>query len=155
MIMGFFDGAKRALRGVASRMLDVDESSGSLRQMGAIEDFLGKFEFDTKNISEISELMRVLQKKHLVDSICVASSNGSLVASSNGEDFTEALTGTALFNYVQSELPKSSVLFVKANGWYMVFPFKKKVFIVKAMDYLTPIELEVLAKEVEDFLGKK
>lgn len=146
--------ARKALRGFAERVLDVDEDAGPLAQMELLEDYLGKFEFDT-NVKEMSELMVVLKKKHLVDSICVASSNGSLIASTNGEDLTEALTGTALFNYVQAELPKSTALLVRHNGWYMVFPYKKKIFIIKALDSLSTPELKALADEVDLFLAKK
>lgn len=152
---GLIERASNALRNIAQRVLDVDDGSYSMAQVEMLEDFLGRFEFDTSNVRELADLLKVLQKKHLVDSICVASSNGQLIASTNGESFSEALTGTAMFNYVQSELPKSSVLLVRANGWYMVFPFKKKIFIIKAMDYLSAVELTVIAKEVEEFLAKK
>ncbi len=77
------------------------------------------------------------------------------MASTNGEDLTQALTGTALLNYVQSEIPKSTALFVKSNSWYMVFPHKKKIFIIKALDSLSTPELKAIADDVEAFLAKK
>ncbi len=153
--VSLIEKAQKALKNLAQKVLDVDDDNYPLQQMGALEDYLGKFEFNTKNIDEVSDLMKILQKKHFVDSICVASSNGGLLASTNGEDLTQALTGTALLNYVQSEIPKSTALFVKSNSWYMVFPHKKKIFIIKALDSLSTPELKAIADDVEAFLAKK
>ena len=153
--MKFFSKAKSVLLGFAQKVLDVEQENASYYPKNTFDEYLSRFDFDTSKVGEVPELLRLLQKKHLVDSICVASSNGSLVASSNGDDFTQALTGTALFNYVQSELPKSEALLVKSNGWYMVFPFRKKIFIIRAFDSLSTLEMKAIANEIEGFLSKK
>ncbi|MBI4044090.1 MAG: hypothetical protein HY392_00085 [Candidatus Diapherotrites archaeon] len=153
--MGFFSKARRALKGIAEKVLYVDDTSPPLAQINALEDYLGRYEFDLREFAELSEFMGALKKKHMVDSICVASSNGSLIASTNGEDLVQALTGTALFNYVQSELPKSEALLVKSNGWYMVLPFRNKIFIIKSLDALSTPEMKAIARDLEDFVAKK
>ena len=59
-----------------------------------------------------------------------------------------------MFNYVNSEIPKSEAVLVKSNEWYMLMPYKNKVFIVRAPASLSTVEFGALAKEVEDKLSK-
>ncbi len=142
---------RNALKKFAVKILDVDDTSLPKNHLALLNDFKKKFEFNStpKNINEFLDLLR---KKHLVDSISVASTDGSLISSSNGHGLTESLTGSALFNYLKSELPKSEVMLIKEKNWFMVFHWSQKLFIVRSPSNLSPIELQVLAKEVEEFI---
>jgi len=116
-----------------------------------LNDFKKKFYFN-ETPNNMDEFLELLKKKHLVDSISIASTDGSLIYSSNGHGLTESLTGSALFNYLKSELPKSEVMLVKEKDWFMIFYWKQKLFIVRSPSNLSLIELQVLAKEIEEFL---
>jgi hypothetical protein len=152
--MDFFSKARLALKDFSEKLLDIDNTRVPIDQMNALYDYLTKYKHSTET-EDIKELMIFLRKKHLVDSICVAETNGSIIASSNGDSLNEAVTGAALYNYVNSEVPKSEAILIKSGSWYMLFPYKKKVFIVKAGADLSPIELKAMAKEVENFLEKR
>ena len=96
---------------------------------------------------------RVGHGKHIVDSISISQTNGSLLASSTGNGASEVITASALFNYVQSEIPKSEVVLIKASpSWNMLFKYNSKIFIIKAPMHLTTIELRAISNEVEEFL---
>jgi hypothetical protein len=142
---------RNMLKKLAVKVLDVDDTSMPKNHLDLLTDFKKKFYFN-ETPGNMDEFLNLLKKKHLVDSISIASTDGSLISSSNGHGLTESLTGSALFNYLKSELPKSEVLLVKEKDWFMIFYWKQKLFIVRSPSNLSPIELQVLAKEIEEFL---
>ncbi|MDO8624899.1 MAG: hypothetical protein Q7R47_02360, partial [Candidatus Diapherotrites archaeon] len=120
----------------------------------ALNDLLSKQSFNTIP-SDLRELVSELRKKHVVDSISISQPNGSLLASSDQNGASEVITASALFNYVQSEVPKSEVVLIKGqNVWNMLFKFNGKIFTVKAPMHLTTVELRRISDEVEAFLEK-
>lgn len=147
-------GLKKFFKAMASVVLDIDDTSVPQEQVKMISDLFANygFSFNSKNLRD---LMKTLKRKHLVDLIIVAKTDGSIIASSEGNGLHEAITGTALFNYVSSELPKSKTLLVKQeNSWFMVLHFNEKIFIIKAAASLSTIELHALAKEMELLMKK-
>ncbi len=151
--MSFIEKARIALKNFAEKVLDIDNTSIPKNQMDALNDYMLRFNFNT-NTSDLNKLVGILRKKHLVDSICVSNSNGSLIVSSNGTDLNQALTGTALFNYIQSEIPNSKAVLIKSDAWYMILPHNKRVYIVKAASDLSPVELRAIANDVEEFFKR-
>ncbi|MBU2100270.1 hypothetical protein KKG83_02690 [Candidatus Micrarchaeota archaeon] len=138
----------------ANKMLGLDNTEIPRTQLNAISEILSKYNFNT-NTTDLKKLLKVLKKKHLVDLICIATKSGSVVASTaNGNGLKEAIIGTAMFNYIKSEIPKSETVLIKSDDWYMLMPYKNKVFIVRAPASLSTIEFHALAKEVEDKLSK-
>jgi len=135
---------------IAEKLLGIDNTAIPKQQLKAINEILSRFKFDT-NTKDKKKLMEVLKKKHLVDSILVAQRNGSIVMDSNGNSIKEAICGTALFNYIQSEMPKSETVLIKGEkDWFMLFPQRENVFIVRAPSSMSCIELKALAKEIEE-----
>jgi len=149
-----FKGARKFLKRVAERLLDIDDTSVPASHLRMFEDYLGKFEFDTST-ADVKQFLNVLKRKHLVDDIVVASLNGSAIASTNGNSVASAVSGAALYNYVRSELPKSETVMIRSpstNSWHMLFPCNRKLYIVKASSDLSIIELKALANEIDKFL---
>lgn len=140
------------LRKVTRKVLDVENDSPPHDQMDLLNNFLARHKWEL-NTSSLQDLIQGMKKKHLVDSICICSPNGSIVISTDENDFSEALIGSALFNYIKNELPESETVLIKdKDNWFMVFPYNAKVYIIRAGADLTTIELRALAKEVESFL---
>lgn len=152
--MGLRKRLSSAFRGIANTILDLDTTSVPQEQMNALNDILARHRFNT-NAKTLEELVNILKKKHLVDEISVTQKNGSLLVSSAGNGVSQAITASALFNYIQSELPKSETILIKNHSWNMLFSFGGKIYIVKAPASLTTIELKAISKEVEAFLEKK
>jgi hypothetical protein len=144
-----------AFRAFAAKLLDLDDTEVPREQLALLSDFLAKYRFDT-NVSGLKELVAVLKKKHMVDEIIIAQNNGGLLASTEGDGITAAVSSTALFYYVQSEIPESQYVLIKSgNDWNMIFHYGKKIFVIKAPASLSTLELRAIAREVEDFLAKK
>ncbi len=139
------------LKKIASVIFDIDDTVKPVAHLKLLEDYAGKFNFETKT-TDVAELLKVLKKKHLVDEIVVSTMNGSSIVSTNGNAVSDAVTGAALFNYIQSELPKSRSVLIQSNGWYMLFPHLNKLYIVRAAANLAGVELKALAKEIDSFL---
>ncbi len=140
------------VRSITKRVLDVDDNHVPQEQMKLLNNFLSQHKFEL-NTSSIQDLVQSMKKKHLVDSICICSPNGSIVISTDENDFSEAIIGSAMFNYIKTELPESETILIKdKENWFMVFPYNGKVYIVRAASDLTRIELQALAKEIESFL---
>jgi len=147
-----FKIAKSLVKKFATKVLDLDDTVKPVGHLKLFEDYLDKFEFDT-NTPDVMKFLGVLKKKHLVDDIVVATQNGSTVVSTNGNSVTKAVSGAAMFNYIQSEHPKSESVMIKSNGsWNMIFPDKDKLYIVKASSDLSVTELRSLAREIDVFL---
>ncbi|HLC92519.1 MAG TPA: hypothetical protein VJH23_02320 [archaeon] len=148
------NSARRLLKRLAERVLDIDDTAQPTAHIKFFEDYLGKYHFDT-NTADVKEFLGTLKRKHLVDEIVISSLNGSAIASTNGNAVSQAVTGAALFNYVRSEIPRSETIMVRANGtgnWHMIFQLNKKLFIVKASSDLSTLELRALAREIDSFL---
>lgn len=147
-----FSKVKSLVHNITKKVLDVDDQRVPRDQMHLLKNFLSRHRFEL-NTSSLQELMQSMKKKHLVDSICICSPNGSIVISTDENDFSEAIIGSSMFNYVKTELPESETILVKEKErWFMVFPYQEKVYIIRATSDLTTIELKVLAKEIESFL---
>ena len=144
-----------ALRGFAQTVLDLDDTKVSQDQLVALQDLLSHQSFNQAP-ADLRGLIESLQIKHQVDSISISQTNGSLLASSQVNGASEGITASALFNYVQSEIPKSEVVLIKAqNSWNMLFKYNSKIFVVRAPMHLTTVELKAISNEVEAFLAKK
>jgi hypothetical protein len=146
-------GLGRVFRAIASSVLEMDDTVVPYQQLEILNDFLAKQQF-TLNASNVGKLLKGLKRKHLVDSITVLSSAGQMVVSSEGNGNTASAV-PSLLSYIDSELatPKS-VLIQGCNGWFMLFPFNGKTYVVKAQAALSNIELKALAKELESFVSK-
>jgi len=150
-----FKNAKGFFKKVAYKVLDLDDTVQPTEQLKLFEDYLDKFEFDT-NTSNINEFLDVLKKKHLVDDIVISTMDGSSIASTNGDSVSIAVSGAALYSYIQSEIPKSESILVKSQGqWNVFFPHNSRLYILKASSDISVIELRALAKEIDSFLVKE
>ena len=150
--MGFL---ANALRGLARAVLDLDDTEVPREQLNLLSDYLWRHKFDT-NARDAKELLKVLEKKHMVDGISVLAASGALLASSNGNGVEEAMTGAALYSYVSSEFPESESILVKSRGaWFMVYRSMKRIFLVKAGASLSNIELAAISREIEGFLSRQ
>lgn len=136
------------------RFVNVSLSSGAPRtniQLEFLRSFLAKHKYVYSH--DFEENLRVLKRKHLVDSFLVTNLDGSIVVSSDGNGHTEGIMGTAMLSYIKSELPDSESVLIKRHGhWFMLFPLHKRVFIVKAGSDLSNIELHALALELDTLL---
>jgi len=137
----------RVLRKFALHVLD-DGTRRPSSQLDFFKDFLSKHKYVFTQ--DFEENLKVLKRKHLVDSFLVTNLDGSIVVSSEGNGHTEGIMGTAMLSYIKSELPDSESVLIKRNDcWFMLFPLNKKVFIVKAGAELSNIELRALAFELD------
>ncbi len=149
-----FGKISSVFKGFASKVLAIDNTSAPTEQILALRQMFPKSKFDFST-EDFTELLSVMKRKHLVDSIIITKKDGTIVASSEKNGLKAAITGTALFNYVSSELSKTETVLIKSDGeWFMVFSFNNRVFVVKAQANLSTIELRALAKEIDTRLKK-
>ena len=147
-----FSKMSLAVKSFARKVLDLDDTSPPVEHIELLNDFLvqNKFHLD---VSSLKELVKSLKRKHVVDSICISTLNGSLVVSTDGNEWNEAVIGSAMYSYILSEIPKSKSVFIKTEDhWFMLFPYNEKIYIVRAGSNLTSVELNAIAREVEAYL---
>ncbi len=148
-------GLRKRFKRMIDWVLDVDDTSLPSQQFACITDFLAHQRYDLSS-NELSELMATLKNKHLVDSVLVTTPTGQLLAASEGDGVKEAVLSSALFNYVESELASASSVTVQTGpNWLMIYPFNKKLFVVKSKSGLSNIELRALCRELENVLLKR
>jgi len=144
---------KRILQKVVAKILDVDDTTIPESQMEVLKDFLSKHRYEFSD--DFEENLRVLKRKHMVDSFVVTNTDGSIIVSSEGNGHMEGIVGTAMYSYIRSELPGSeSVLVKKDDGWFMLASIGKRIYIIKAGSELSNIELKALATELHSMIPK-
>lgn len=154
--MPIISKASIALRNFAHKLLDIDDTKLPEGQIRLLKDHMARHRQQMKETATLKDMVSLLKRKHLVDSICVSKPDGSTVISSNGSDLSEAVTATALFNYINSEVPASEAVMIKANGgWFMLMQSGEKVYAVKAPASLTTVELKALARDVEKLINNR
>ncbi len=146
-LMGIF-------RGIASSILEIDDTTVPYEQLEILNDFLSKYHFNL-NPGDMNRLLSELKRKHLVDSITVMNNDGELVVSSEGNGNMDVLSASSLLKHIDTDLASpESVLIKGSNGWFMLFPFNERTYVVKAQSSLSNIELKALAAELESFVPK-
>ena len=145
---------KKLLEKFAAIVLDLDETAVPAEQVSYLKDHASHLDFDIVP-DDTKEFLELMKKKHAVDYICISKTNGNVIASSNGSSSNFSITATAMFNYIQSELPKSQVIFIKEKTWFIIMEHQKKVYIVKAASNLSPIEMKILADDFEKFMENR
>jgi len=150
-----FSRISQAARGIASKVLAFDDTALPIDQINTLNDLMSKHRLAFTETKDLGEILSFMKKKHLIDSVTITREDGSMVVSSEGNGFHEAITGAAMLNYVKSELPESKSILVKGKqGWLMIIPHEKKIYIVKASSNLEHLELKALAKEIESHIKK-
>lgn len=149
------ESLSKKFKSAALKILDLDDTSLPREQFDLIKDCAQRTVKFNMEIPNLDDLVKMLRKKHSVESIIVSNGNGSAIASSNGAGIKQALSKTALFNYINSELPKSEAVLIKSKQWHMLLAFKDKIYIVNAASDLTQLELKAIAREVEEYLSKQ
>ncbi len=145
----------QAAKGLASKVLAFDDTAVPIDQLNTLNDLMAKHQLKFNENDNLSDTLAYLKKKHLVESVTITREDGSMIVSSEGNGFHEAITGAAMLNYVKSELPDSKSILVKGkDNWIMIIPHEKKIYIVKATSNLEHLELRALAKEIEHHLKK-
>jgi len=149
-----FSKLKRGVRHVAGSILEMDDTCIPYEQLEILNDFLSKYQFNLST-SDMNRLLKELKRKHLVDSILVMDKSGELVVSSEGNGNAEAASAATLLKFIDSELATpESVLIKGSRGWFMVFPFQGKAYVVKAQASMSNVELKALAKEIGHFASE-
>ena len=140
-----------AVKRLAAKVLALDDTALPAEQVRFIGQLFSRREQETRT-KDLNKMLKAMKKKHIVDGIIVSKLDGSLLGSTTGNGSHDALIGTALFNYVRSELPNSKVILIKQDGWHMLFHYADRIYIVKADNHLAGVELRALAREVEKFI---
>jgi len=139
---------------IAAKMLDIDDTTQPDSQVEVLRNFLSKHRYIFSD--DFEENLKVLKRKHMVDSFVVTNKDGSVIVSSEGNGQMEGIIGTAMFSYIKSELPTSeSILIKKDDGWFMLISFDKRIYIIKAGSELSNIELKALATELNSMIPTK
>lgn len=142
---------RRILKKFAAKVMDVDDTEKPVSQMEVLRDFLSKHRYEFSD--DFEENLRVLKRKHMVDSFVVTNDDGSVIVSSEGNGHMEGIVGTAMYSYIKSELPNSeSILVKKDDGWFMLASLDEKIYIIKAGSELSNIELKTLATEIHSMI---
>jgi hypothetical protein len=144
------------LKDFALRVLALDDTELPKEQFDFIRDCSQKMMRFEIQPDELKDLMKFVQAKHAVDAILVTNENGSTLASSDGHSVKQALNKTALFNYINSELPNSETVMIRSEKtWHVLFKFEDKIFIINAASRLNRAELQAISREVQGFLERK
>ncbi len=82
-----------------------------------------------------------------LDSIVISRQDGSVVVG-NGGSRLESVKGSALFEYIKSELPDASYIMVKTSrGVRVIYSDGEYIYIARASGYVSPLEMKLIAKK--------
>lgn len=148
-------GSANFLSLFAAKVLGFDKTEVPKQQFALIQDVLANYHVPVRG-KEAKELLSCLKRKHLVNSITLRQPKKGLVFSSSGNGSTESRSGESILDFVNKNFAKTDVLAMRTEKeWVMLLPSSAGIFVVKANSPLSPIELRVLAKDVEKTLKNK
>ena len=85
-----------------------------------------------------------------VSSLTCAKTDGSIVASSKQDAFSDAIKGSSLYEFVLSEEPSTNFILIKgAEKVKAFFPSNGNLFLVEATGNITPVEVKALAEQAK------
>lgn len=100
---------------------------------------------------DLTDFLMKLRVKHLINDIIITEMDGTIVASTS-KDLKDGFKSAAMYNYINSELEKLSIILIESNGWQIIFKDKDRIYFIKANDSLTKIEVTTIIEEIENFL---
>ncbi|GEM_PF-7108807 len=81
-----------------------------------------------------------------LDSIVISKPDGVVIG--NGGSRIESVKGSALFEYIRSELPDADYVLVRVeNGTRVIYSDGEYIYIAKAKGYVSPLEMKLLSKK--------
>ncbi|MCX8158186.1 MAG: hypothetical protein N3D73_00815 [Candidatus Diapherotrites archaeon] len=143
-------------RNIFSFVFDIDDTSLPKEQFSLIESQHRRFYREISCFYDsVEHFSKALLKKHFLDSISVFKKDGSIVFSSNGDSLAEGIKISSLFNYIESEMPKTQSVMIKQGVWHIIYHKKDFFYLIRAKNNLALPELEAISKEVELFFARK
>lgn len=100
---------------------------------------------------DLTDFLMKLRVKHLINDIIITEMDGTIVASTS-RDLKDGFKSAAMYNYINSELERLSIILIESNGWQIIFKDKNKIYFIKANDSLSKIEVTTMIDEIENFL---
>jgi hypothetical protein len=100
---------------------------------------------------DLTDFLMKLRVKHLINDIIITEMDGTIVASTS-RDLKDGFKSAAMYNYINSELERLSIILIESNGWQIIFKDKNRIYFIKANDSLSKIEVTTMIDEIENFL---
>jgi hypothetical protein len=100
---------------------------------------------------DLTDFLMKLRVKHLINDIIITEMDGTIIASTS-RDLKDGFKSAAMYNYINSELERLSIILIESNGWQIIFKDKNKIYFIKANDSLSRIEVTTIIEEIENFL---
>lgn len=100
---------------------------------------------------DLTDFLMKLRVKHLINDIIITEMDGTIVASTS-RDLKDGFKSAAMYNYINSELDRLSIILIESNGWQIIFKDKNRIYFIKANDSLSKIEVTTMIDEIENFL---
>lgn len=83
-----------------------------------------------------------------VSSVTCAKIDGSIIASSKQDAFSDAIKGSSLYEFILSEEPSTNFVLLKGGDKVKaLFPSNGNLFLVEATGNITPVEVKALAEQ--------
>ncbi|MDD3244661.1 MAG: hypothetical protein PHU47_00760 [Candidatus ainarchaeum sp.] len=100
---------------------------------------------------DLTDFLMKLRVKHLINDIIITDLDGVIVASTS-KDLKEGFKSAAMYNYINSELNKLSIILIESDGWHIIFKNQENIYFMKANDSLSRIEVTTIIDEIDGFL---
>lgn len=100
---------------------------------------------------DLTDFLMKLRVKHLINDIIITEMDGTIVASTS-RDLKDGFKSAAMYNYINSELERLSIILIESKGWQIIFKDKNRIYFIKANDSLSKIEVTTMIDEIENFL---
>ncbi|RLG21099.1 hypothetical protein DRN74_03630 [Candidatus Micrarchaeota archaeon] len=108
-------------------------------------------EHKRKEAEKLDEYAKQLASDYDVKHIVVSNVNGEMVLSTDEKAYSNAIKGSSIFEYIQSEFPKAKMVVVKDDeGYKNIYKFKNKIYSIRADGEMSSIELRRIAQMLEE-----
>ena len=104
---------------------------------------------DLDKFDTVDDPMYKLINDFTLGSITVSKSDGSVLLG-NGNSRIESVKGSALLDYIKSEVPSANYVMIKTrSGARVIYSDGEYIYIVRASGYVSPLEMKLISQKTK------
>ena len=102
---------------------------------------------------KLDDYAKEIAEDHYVDNITISKKDGNLLLSTTAKGYPNAIKGSSIYEYIQSEFPEAKMIVVKDDkGYNNLYRHKNNIYNIESDGELSSIELKRIAERMDEGL---
>ena len=102
-----------------------------------------------------ADYVKNVAKDFYVDSLIISKKDGSVLMSSEGDGFANAVKGSSVYEYITSEFPGAKFLTIKdESGYNVIYPVGDLVCLLRSSGEISDLEVKRIVQRLDEGIHK-